>query len=73
MNPPDSDRKQLLDLQHKELWRQRDALVLDGPHLRPPAVRVVQTAQVLQVPRPLQTGQKEQKASQMEPATTRGD
>ena len=49
--PKDSDGKQLLNLHHKKLRGQRDALVLDGPRVRPPAVCMVEAPPILQVPR----------------------
>ena len=47
----DGNREQLLNLDNKELRGQRDALVLDGPCLRAPPLRLLKAPLTLQVPR----------------------
>ena len=50
--PEDGDGKHLQHIYNKELRRQRDALVLDGARLRNPALRLLETEKILQVPGP---------------------
>ena len=71
--PTNSDREQLLGVHNEKLQKQRDALVLDGAHLRAAPVPMVETTPVLQVPGAIQGGQTKQMASEMKQAPTQGN